>query len=510
VIRGGTLPNRSKMREEYWRGIFYGRDEFNLKKSDELDFKWTAAKSGDFDKSPDDDNNVWVNMGFLVELMNRSLALPSGTKDSPFFEVDVEQSVIGAHPNHISCDGRVLLIPNAYAPKYQWGLRGQLQNGNDGDYSNQYLPSGRVVNKNVNDAADLMWHANAQLTTVFTQGRETYRDNLDWVINSNRYFFECGRQSYAFPFQAEESINIKNRPTDGPAKYDGLFYGYFKDLYFNVKRFVDLVKDENIKTYVELYKAIFDDINRAGGNFWEFSLISNENTAKLIVVDNRMLPSGNNKSTPWYFDYMDADSIMQSIGFKPKMSDAQAFRAVFGETNNSKSKTVIKEENDLLDYQFDDRILNMKQDDSPTVMSTVNSDDNLFRDKVKLLQHFEPQPESYQFTIMVGDKPYFRRLSLPDPEMLNCLLDDHDIERNQRYTGIQPITVELPMQGIGGIRTYMSFMIRNLPNPYHHKDVAYRIVDVHHSIQDGKWNTVIKSGIIPIRGYIKKKLGITE
>jgi hypothetical protein len=116
----------------------------------------------------------------------------------------------------------------------------------------------------------------------------------------------------------------------------------------------------------------------------------------------------------------------------------------------------------------------------------------------------------YQFTIRVNDKPYFRRLAMPNSDILNCLLDDHDLERNQRYTGIQPITVEVGLQGIGGLRTFMTFLIRNIPNPYHHKDVCYRIVDVHHTLQDGKWDTIIKAGIIPLRGYIKQKIGITE
>jgi hypothetical protein len=257
-----------------------------------------------------------------------------------------------------------------------------------------------------------------------------------------------------------------------------------------------------------LYKAIFDDINKAGGNFWDFALISNDNTSQLTVVDNKMLPSGNNKSKPWYFDYMDSDQLMTGLGFKPKMSDAQAFRVVFGETNNSGSRTVSKEENDLLDYKFEDRILEMRNDFPPTILPDKEDKKDPFLSQIKLLQHHEPYGGSCQFTIMVKDKPYFRRLVLPVSEMLNCLLDDNDLERNQRYTGLQPITVEVPLQGIGGLRTFMTFLIRNLPNPYHHKDVAYRIVDVHHVIQDGKWDTTVKAGIIPLRGYIKQKLGI--
>ena len=507
IIKGGRKTGEPEMKDEYWRGIFFGRNDQNMKSSVDLDFKWTVPKSDDFDKNQSDDN-VWVNMGFLVELMNRTCALPSPKPETGFFEVNVDGAVIGAHPNHISSDGKLLLIPNSMAPKYMWGKEGIDSNGKNGDYEKQYRDNKGKSVSSTKDKNNPLWNADYCVTKIFIQD-ELHRDDIDWVINSNRYIFGAGgRAYYCFPFVTQETVTVKNRDRD--AIYDPYFYGYFKDLYFNVKRFVELVKDESVKTYAELYKAIFDDINKAGGNFWDFALMPNDNTSNMTVVDNNMLPSGNNRGKPWYFDYLDSDSIMTGLAFKPKMSDAQAFRTVFGETNNNTSRTIVKEENDLLDYKFDDRILIKKKDNSPTVVAVKDDKKDPFIEQVRKLQHFSPYDGSYQFTVMVGDKPFFRRLSLPDSEMLNCLLDDHDLDKNQRYTGLQPITVEVPLQGIGGLRTFMTFLIRNLPNPYHHKDVCYRIVDVHHTLQDGKWETTIKAGILPLRGYIKQKIGIEE
>lgn len=510
IVKGGTIPGKQEMKKEYWRGIFYGRDNKNMQMSSALDFKWTVSKTGDFDKNQNDDC-VWINMGFIVELLNRCLPLPSSKKESGFFEVNVDEAVIGAHPNHISCDGGLALIPNANAPKYMYGQEGLDQNGAGSDYKKQYKVEGKTINKSEKDKNDPLWNADYQLTEIFKQpGSKPIRDDLDKVINGNRYMWGTERpsQKYSFPFKSQETVTIKNR--EKSAIYDANFYGYFKDLYFNAKRFVELVKDESTKTYADLYKAVFDDLNKAGGNFWELSLMPNDNTSQMTVVDNKMLPSGNNKAKAWYFDYLDSDQLMTGLSFKPKMSDAQACRVVFGESNNSKLKSVVKEENDLLDYRFDDRILEMRKDFSPTVQPSSEDKKDSFLEQIRQMQHQEPKPKMYQFTVMVGEQPYFRRLVLPGSELLNCLLDDHDIDRNQRYTGLQPITVEVPLQGIGGLRTFMTFLIRNLPNPYHHKDVCYRIVDVHHTIQEGKWETIIKAGILPLRGYIKQKLGIED
>jgi hypothetical protein len=499
--------SKTPMKQEYWRGVFWGRDDTLIKKSDKLDFKWGKSKKGDFDEGGTQE--MWINMGFVCELLNRCLPIPNPTGDS-FFEVDVESSVIGAHPNHISTDGSILLIPNSIAPKYMFGTEGMKLNGPDSDYQKQYQANEKKINTKEKNKNDVLWNADFQLTEIFKQGTHPRRDDLDWIINANRYVHLSAddRQIYAFPFVNQEEIKIKNR--DGVAKYDPYFYGYFKDLYLNANEFIRIVNDDNNKTITDVYNSIFESINKAAGNFWEFALMKNENTNKFTVVDKRMLPSGNNISTPWYFDYMDANQILTGLSFKPKMSDAQACRVVFGERNNPNSKTVIKEENDLLDYRFSDRIFKLRDEQEPTIVVSDQNAESPFVGQVRIMQNGQPNHSMYQFTITVDDKPYFRRLVLPDAELLNCLLDDNDIDRNQRYTGLQPITVEVSLQGLGGIRTFMTFLIRNLPDPYNHKNVAYRIVDVRHTIQDGKWDTVVKAGIIPLRGYIKQKIGITE
>jgi hypothetical protein len=510
TIKGGT--GIQQMPDEYWRGVFWGRDEKIITKvnsSNNKDFsqKWSKGTKTDFDKDLNG-SQMWVNLGFLCELLNRCLPTPN-PKGSLFFSVDVENSVIGAHPNHISTKGNVLLIPNAKAPRYMYGSEGLKSNGPGSDWDKEWIrlrKKTQTVEKNTVNKNDPYWFSNVQLCEIFKQGTYPLRDNLDEVINVNRYIWKTERKKYCFPFQSEETIKIG----ETEAKYEPYLYGYFKDLYFNLTRFIQLVEDSNTKTYFDLYNAIFDDINSAGGNFWNFSLTLNELNSKLVIVDNNMLPSGNNVSTPWYFDYADADQLMTSLAFKPKMSEAQAARVVFSETNNKKAKVSIDDENDLLDYQFEDRILSERNKFDASINFSDNQtySTNPFLKQIQTLQNQQPTDEMYPFTIISDGITDSKRLVLPDPELLKCLIDDNNLEKNQRYSGLQPITVEVSLQGIGGLRTFMTFMIRNLPNPYNHKDVAYRIVDVHHTLQEGKWETTIKAGIIPLRGYVKNKMGI--
>ena len=91
---------------------------------------------GDFDygvKDKGDINKFWINMGLVVAVLNHFSAVESGGKNGEnMFEVDIQNSVIGGHPNLVSCDSRVL-IPNSKAPKFLYGKAGinkQYRRGN--------------------------------------------------------------------------------------------------------------------------------------------------------------------------------------------------------------------------------------------------------------------------------------------------------------------------------------------------------------------------------------------
>jgi hypothetical protein len=98
---------------------------------------------------------------------------------------------------------------------------------------------------------------------------------------------------------------------------------------------------------------------------------------------------------------------------------------------------------------------------------------------------------------------------LPATDIQQLLLDDSDEENNPKYTGIMPgIQATFTIQGIGGLRTFMMFLVRNLPEPYSEKNIIFRIVDVQETVEAGKWTTQITAGVIPLREHIKARLGI--
>ena len=121
------------------------------------------------------------------------------------------------------------------------------------------------------------------------------------------------------------------------------------------------------------------------------------------------------------------------------------------------------------------------------------------------LQQISPCGGSYQITT----DTICRRLAMPATDIQQLLLDDGDEDNNPKYTGIMPgIQATFTIQGIGGLRTFMMFLCRGLPEPYSDKNIIFRIVDVQETVESGKWTTQITAGVIPLREHIKARLGI--
>ena len=104
--------------EEYVYGVFYGRDPDDLKKTQDYD-----NKKEDFDRQSQN-KDLWLNLGLVIECINKCCSSLKTPGKSEIFRVDIDDVVINAHPNLISCDASVLLIPNAQAPKYFNGQYG--------------------------------------------------------------------------------------------------------------------------------------------------------------------------------------------------------------------------------------------------------------------------------------------------------------------------------------------------------------------------------------------------
>lgn len=499
--------------EEYVYGVFYGRDNEDLKLND------TYNNDQDFDRKTKD--NLWLNLGLVIECINKHCEnLKSLDNKSEIFHIDIDDIAINAHPNLISCDGNILLIPNAMAPKYCKGIFGYdvsddkkttdtskdfaiLKNSSIPPTKESTNKADAIINKKLYDY---------RLFNLCRQQDGVYRDNLDELINKVRYENTVQRPGdNAFPFiKPQEGSTESNKP------YPARFSGYLKDLYINVKHLRKLIQDKNnIKTYSQLIEKLMTDISNAAGGFWDFRLVSSTGSktlkkgesASMKIVDYNFINTIN-VGSPYTFDYYDSESLLLGFGFKPTLSNAQAIRTIYAQTNQPDRNIVLTNgDNELLDYMFKDRLAMDRNDTKPAPIKTKKDAEHY--EIMRSLQQISPTDPMLQMTTKTDGKILIRRLVLPSADILKMLLDDGDEEQNPKYTGIMPgIQASFTIQGIGGLRTFMMFLVRNLPEPYSHENIIFRIVDVQESMEAGKWTTTITAGVIPLREHIKQRLGI--
>jgi len=319
--------------------------------------------------------------------------------------------------------------------------------------------------------------------------------------------------------------------------------GLLSDIYISYSAFQAAILDPDAKSssYVDIYKKILSILMDAVDGFWDLVLVEVDNI--MTITDRNFINTQSNigqDSNPTYtFDYYDTDSLIKALKFRPALTDAQATRAIYGEINNSGSLYVQVDKHDLLDYKFRDAIvLNHKertQGDAQGDLEKRKTAQQQVRDVIGQIQKLNTSEsdDSLQMTIiprkygssiggvgvpiltpaLAANGPFeYLKLCLPSivsKQIFRWLIDDKDFDNNPRYCAIQPgIRLEMTIQGIGGLRTFQYFLVKNLPPPYSHSDVIFRIVDVHQTIsQEGSgWDTVISAGLLPLRQYIKKRL----
>lgn len=469
-------------------------------------------KHTDFDRKNQD--NTWVNLGMLIEILNYHVYDLKGFKNKAMFKIDINDVVISGHPNLISTNGKEVLFPNAESPKYFYGnfsadvIKDKLTYEKQENSSKIiYLPGGKPIAKKNNALSD--WRVYKVCNQ--TKGK-CLRDDNDEIINSFRYTKLGNQNSFSFPFIYPQPSGYPN-VNPYPARYSG----YLKNIYFSIKKFEEIVLDDNTKTYTDIITKILNVISNAGGGLWDFRLVNStgksglkkEELATMKIVDYKFISSINTGKV-YTFDYFDSDSLLQNIKFTPTITNSQTIRTMYAATNNPQNRIVLSDQNELLNYHVNDRLVlddTIRYSESNT---KVAKSAKAFTDMMGRLQNLIPQEESYQVTTLDDNgKILIRRLAMPSPELLKLLLDDGDEDNNPRYTGIMPgLQAQFTIQGIGGLRTFMMFLVRNLPKPYSHKDIVFRIIDLTENIERGKWTTTITAGIIPLRKAVKNRLGI--
>jgi hypothetical protein len=510
--------------------------------------------SSKYDWDKNEQKDIWVTMGFLVELSNifftKEITVANATNTgsaSPtyfLYEIDIDDVKIGAHPNLISCDGSVLLIPNSKAPKFNMGAIYSTSDPDDNDYQKQI--STTVPDKSIflSEKKDFtvgkipeLIPINKSLFKIFKTGKKTkgvkpplgepgyfsrlgmlvgigdlaevektgdkplppfsiMRDDLDAIINRFRY--RNGDSNRSFPQSNDDS----------ETKAKGGYWGYLKDLYINKNVIIECAKSAD--TVEKFYNSLLDKVNNATGKLWELAVIEDsEDSGKLRIVDKKYVQYNNLKI--YQFDVGATHKFIKSINFTAQLSNVAANQVISSASTSEKSSDGSPNgevnANQIIPFPYGDRF-NIGVPSKPRKI-----DENL--ETIRQLQNSPESATATKGSYIMSFKKFENdtetawnivNLVLPVESLLIALMNDMDFKNSSNiYGGQQPgFTVEMTLQGISGLRTFQLFSLKNLPSPYSEREIICQIVDIQHKVESGNWTTTIKAGIRSIRGQTLK------
>lgn len=486
----------------------------------------SSVSDGDWDCKTSDE--VWVTMGFIIDLLNffcttESKILLDSKETFKFFELKDTDSYgkkikfeISAHPNLISNDGHTILIPNAQAPKYNNGYVYKLvsldiKKPNYDTYDKQSLTDGAPhlvrftkYGKLLSELKTTSSYAKPDMaifntfgtginrdpnsTTVTENATGIARDDLDSIINIYRYGNGVNKdeESCSFPqYRDPKNLNREGR------------YGYLDDIFVNVKKLIEIVKQS--KSTKDIYSELFKQISNSVSGYWELGII--HSSKYLVIADNRHISKKDFENIPIFqFDVTSGTNIIKNVSFSSKASDAQIVKGLAASSNNKNEG-----EHTLstpLKFFAGDRL----KDETSRIEKPKNVTNFINNSEIiKSLQKPGNGANTFQMTFTNGDKNNIVNLALPHTGLLKSLLaDDDEIYNDSINCNVQPgFLLEMTLQGNAGFQSFQCFSFKNFPKPYSDEDVIYQIRDVTQTVTNNNWETKIRAYVRPFAKTVK-------
>lgn len=424
----------------------------------------------DFDAQQGSANEVWLKLDLVFELANLFM---SNSKTKRYY-VDINNVVISAHPNLISCDKDVL-IPNPVAPKINIGTPfvNNSRTGNSGYLKNEDVfteeqntvtdlgipvPFSTKGNKFLSQQPDIIVKRNTELEKKFKLAQENgslkefyknltveegfyfaceaarktfktrgrIRDNLDMVINYLYYNSPNNNPQFsaAFPFAVDEVITKQQPIPLEPLKvtYKKYYYGYLKNLYISKRKLIDIAKSEETKGYKQFINAILNSLNTATENFWKFDIVEgrdNNGTSILSIVDKNISNFDELKDI-YTFELASTRNVIKSIDFNVSLSPEQSVNVQYGGSNASLN---------VLKDKITEKITSAK---NPQEVNATLSELN----KIPFLK-FADRMDIYQLSLLAKEKKEGFVATSDVPGTTSNIVDNNSVIENLQKYGRQ-------------------------------------------------------------------------
>lgn len=474
--------NHEIKKETIFSQVFYSREK-------NIDPSRGNKSNNDFDRDSNNEN-FWISFGLFIAILNNKMSVMDNNTGNPIFSINIDDTIIGGHPNLKSSDGSVLLIPNSTCPDISIGstsMPNLPRHGRSANSTKPVQPANIIVGQtNGSDAQEILNNLHKNLNSKSSSRVDVISYDLNKIIN----WWASNPEELAFP----SKINT-DRLKSGKN-------GYLKNLYINFNVIRDLKSQDSFKSIlVELLKRV----SRAAGDLWDFEIVpinpDGSGNGILTIIDknyNNLVDT--KKFDLWNFDFNNNLSIIKSMDFSVGSTDAVANQTLFGVGSPKIVNSIIIPSSDKsvdqvvsipLGISIKDRLLSGCKEVPPIVSDKKSTLDKEEKDPMQD-RIICPEAKPLRFLYTYGNRTF--SLVEPVQEIQKGLIYQGNKNEIRLYS-VQPgIEVKITIDGISGLRNLHTFTINDLPPPYG-PDCFFQIKNVEHVILDGMWNTVITGAI---------------
>jgi hypothetical protein len=408
----------------------------------------------EYDWDAKDQKDVWVTMGFLVELANvffeREISIKYKDDDKKqkelfsLYNINIDDVKIGAHPNLISTDGNVLLIPNADSPKFNIGFSYPTTFPDDNDYQKQTdavnpnIFRSNVTNFTVGKIKDLE-PKDRTIVKIFKTGKQAKIKKIDdkpvkensfsanetagdavsmFNFGDAKKIYE-GIKSYGAELIGTEAgqvissaksalppLSVYRDDLDGILNRFRYRSNKVKKGDFAFPQMADDTNDTGTKsghwgylkdlyinknviievaksadTVENFYNNLLNKISTSAANFWDFSVV--EEGKHLKIIDKKFINA--KEMNIYQFDIGSSNTFIRSINFTAQLSNVAANQVLSSggsspSNQENKSPTGEITSNEILNFPYGDRF----NPDDPKAKTNRSIDGNL--ETIKQLQ----------------------------------------------------------------------------------------------------------------------------
>lgn len=390
---------------------------------------------------PEQQDWMFITWGYLEDLINefyREVMITNNGSDIEVFEIDSSDVLISAHPNLISTNGSVLIIPNPSAPVYS--------------------SQGEIKDK-VNLSIDRI---NFPPTAA---GENKYQGNIrNLFINVNAIKRALSKE----PFKAFLNSLLREMSRAACDLWD-----------FQIR---NKQNRENVLEVVDL-NYVGTPVNKFVGR---------------ATSDISQAPQSENDTTsvPYLFRIDQARTIVRDLNIESDLPSELISTIVFGRGQSEDSvgegvelpedRDVYGDNQDIISkvytIEFEgDRLLKRLDPQSKTERT---------QDDREPTPSYDPQD---YWPIRDDSSGKIKSYVYPDYEVVNSYLyeDESRPENNRNNNVLIPLRANVTIDGISGIRIGDCFMVDSIPNRYQRIGI-FQVVDVAEDISLDGWTTRIE------------------